>query len=71
MKKKKLTPEQLKGMEDEIMKMAKQRDVDQNYFFVTAFNRYKVQISILNKVKYKTAESLRREIKRILQGGLK
>jgi hypothetical protein len=50
MKKPKLTLKQLKGMEEEIMKMAEQRGVDQNYFFVTAFNRYKAQISILNNL---------------------
>jgi len=38
----------LKQQAQEILKIAEQHGVEQNFFFITTFKRYQVQISILN-----------------------
>lgn len=49
-----------KSLEDqakEILKIAERHGVEQNYFFITTFNRYQVQISILNDLEDSINES--------------
>lgn len=43
----KITKSQLKKQAEEILSLAQKRGVEQNYFFVTTFKRYQVQIAIL------------------------
>lgn len=43
----KITKLQLKKQVEEILSLAQKRGVEQNYFFVTTFKRYQVQIAIL------------------------
>ena len=38
----------LNAMADEILRIAAQNGVEQNFFFITTFKRYQVQIKILN-----------------------
>ena len=38
----------LNAMADEILRIAAQQGVEQNFFFITTFKRYQVQIKILN-----------------------
>lgn len=40
----------LQAQEKEIYKMAEERGVQNNFFFVTTFKRYKVQMGILEKL---------------------
>ena len=46
----------LKAQAKEIIKMAEQHGVEQNYFFITTFNRYQVQIDILTELEQKINE---------------
>ena len=41
----------LKAQADEIMRLAEESGVENNYFFTTTFDRYLVQLSILEKLK--------------------
>lgn len=41
-------PKDLNQQAQEILKIAEQHGVEQNFFFITTFKRYQVQISILN-----------------------
>ena len=52
--KKKLT---LKEQAREILRLAEQSGVQTNYFFLTTFDRYQTQISILDDLKKRIAES--------------
>lgn len=40
-------PLDLRGQAEEILKIAAQHGVEQNFFFITTFKRYQVQINIL------------------------
>lgn len=40
----------------EILKIAEQHGVEQNFFFITTFKRYQVQINILNELEKKIKE---------------
>ena len=40
----------------EILKIAEEHGVEQNFFFITTFNRYLVQINILNELEAKIKE---------------
>ena len=40
----------------EILKIAEEHGVEQNFFFITTFKRYQVQISILNELEKKINE---------------
>lgn len=40
----------------EIMRIAEEHGVEQNFFFITTFNRYLVQINILNELEAKIKE---------------
>ena len=40
----------LKEQAKEILQLAEEKGVEQNYFFVTTFNRYQVQIEILDNL---------------------
>ena len=40
----------------EILKIAEEHGVEQNFFFITTFNRYLVQINILNELESKIKE---------------
>lgn len=42
------TPKTLKEQAQEILRIAEQHGVEQNFFFITTFKRYQVQIGILN-----------------------
>ena len=46
----------LNAMADEILRIAAQNGVEQNFFFITTFKRYQVQIKILNDLE-KTVRS--------------
>lgn len=40
----------------EILRIAQEHGVEQNFFFITTFNRYQVQIKILNELQKKIDE---------------
>lgn len=40
----------------EILRIAQEHGVEQNFFFITTFNRYQVQIKILNELQRKIDE---------------
>ena len=42
---------------NEILKIAQQHGVEQNFFFVTTFKRYEVQLKILNELEKTLADS--------------
>ena len=46
-----MTKKELKAQAKEIIKKAKESGVESNYFFVTTFERYQVQLGILDKLK--------------------
>lgn len=48
--KKESEKKKLKNQAKEIMKIAKESGVQSNYFFSTTFNRYQVQLDILDKL---------------------
>lgn len=43
----------LKKQAEEILKIAQEHGVEQNFFFITTFKRYQVQINILNELEKK------------------
>lgn len=43
-----MSKKSLENQAKEILKIAEQHGVEQNYFFITTFNRYQVQLKILN-----------------------
>lgn len=47
----------LKAQAQEILRIAEQHGVEQNFFFITTFKRYQVQIGILNDLEKNIAES--------------
>lgn len=42
---------QVKRQANDILELAKENGVDENYFFVTTFERYQVQLDILSELK--------------------
>lgn len=53
---KKAKPMTLNEQAQEILKIAEQHGVEQNFFFITTFKRYQVQINILNELEKKIKE---------------
>lgn len=45
-----MTKHNLKKQADEILKIAERHGVEQNFFFITTFKRYQVQIGILDEL---------------------
>lgn len=46
-----MAKEDLKRQADDILKLANRNGVEDNFFFVTTFERYQTQLSILDKLK--------------------
>ena len=46
----------LKQQAEEILKIAQKHGVEQNFFFITTFNRYRVQLDILTDLEAKIKE---------------
>ena len=46
----------LKQQAEEVLKIAQEHGVEQNFFFITTFERYQVQLNILDDLKQKIEE---------------
>ena len=51
-----MNKEKLEEQAKEILKIAEEHGVEQNFFFITTFKRYQVQINILNELEKKINE---------------
>lgn len=56
-RKQRSTTQSLKKQAEEIMRIAESAGVQTNYFFLTTFDRYQTQISILDDLKKRISES--------------